>query len=204
MADPADRAELHPAEHRAYRELYLISRQLLARWRRLGEFLADSDLDEALAQGASEVEWLLEDLEPRTAAWDLHGGPAAQVTGKTLGDIRSALLDRAVDTGLAARMAVLDIEHVVTLLLQLAELAKARGDAETASFCEGWASRLRIDVRAVRRAAVALGRDADRTAAPLDRSALGEIIHRAGWAVGTVGEWLDRRLARISKDREDR
>jgi hypothetical protein len=136
---------------------------------------------------------MLAELEPRTEAHGLHGGPAAHGAGATLAGLRSAVVDRSVDTGLAARMAVLDIEHVTTLLLQLAELALARKDEEMAAFCIGWAKRLRPVVKDARRAAVALGTDPERVGAPLDPSPLGQAIHRAGWAMGTVGEWIDRR-----------
>ena len=194
MDEPVE-SDLHPAEHRAYRELYLTSRQLLNRWGRLAEALDDTGMAVALGSGAVTVREMLAELEPRTEAHGLHGGPAAQGAGATLAGLRTAVVDRSVDTGLAARMAVLDIEHVTTLLLQLAELALARQDEEMAAFCIGWAKRLRPVVKDARRAAVAIGTDPDRAGAPLDPSPLGQAIHRAGWAMGTVGEWIDRRAA---------
>jgi hypothetical protein len=188
-------SSLHPAEHRAYRELYLTGRQLLVRWERLAEALEDTPVAPALIRGSETVRELITELRPRTEAHGLHGGPAAQSAGSTLASVRSGILDRSFDTGLAARMAVLDVEHVTTLLLQLAELARARGDGELEAFDAGWAKRMRSVVKDARAAVVALGADPDRVAAPLDTSAIGQAIHRAGWAVGTVGEWIDRRVA---------
>jgi len=200
MESSGHHSELHPAEHRAYRELYLSSRQLLNRWGRLSEALEDTPVSPVLEMGAASVREMVDALEPRTEAYDLHGGPAAHGAGATLAGIRSAVVDRSVDTGLAARMAVLDIEHVTTLLLQLAELALSRNDEDQAAFCVEWAKRLRPVVKDARRAVVALGKDPDRIAAPLDPSAIGQAIHRAGWAVGTVGEWVDRRVAGLEGD----
>jgi len=47
----------------------------------------------------------------------------------------------------------------------------------------------------VRKAAVKLGADPDRTAAPLDDSLLTRAAHGVGWVFGTVGEAVDRATA---------
>jgi hypothetical protein len=195
MSEHEQGSTLHPAEHRAYRELYLSCRQLLVRWRRLAKALADTPFAGSLELGAEPVRQLLQELKPRTAAHGVFGGPAAQGAGVGLARLRTGVADRTVDTGMAARFAVLDIEHVTTLLLQLAELARTRGDGELERFCSGWATRLRSVVRDVRAAAVAIGADPERTGTPLDPSPIGQAIHRAGWAVGSLGEWFDRRVA---------
>jgi hypothetical protein len=200
MTDQEQGSSLHPAEHRAYRELYLSSKQLVVRWRWLAEALADTPLARSLEVGAEAVRDLLKELEPRTAAHGVFGGPSAQGVGAGLAQLRTAVVDRTVDTGMAARFAVLDIEHVTTLLQQLAELARARADLDLELFCSGWAKRLRSVVKDVRAAAVALGADPERTGTPLDPSPIGQAIHRAGWAVGSLGEWFDRRVAGASDD----
>jgi hypothetical protein len=187
---------LHPAEHRGYRELYLTSRQLLVHWEHLAEAFEDTPVAASLSRGAGVVRELLDELGPRTERHDLYGGPAAQGAGVTLAQLRTAIVDRSVDTGLAARLAVLDVEHLTTLLLQLAELARARGDDELEIFNASWARQMRAVVNDTRAAVVSLGADPDRVAAPLDHSMIGQVIHRAGWAVGTLGEWVDRRVAR--------
>jgi hypothetical protein len=122
----------------------------------------------------------------------------AQGVGARIADLRGALADRTVDTGMVMRLAVLDIEHVVT---HLRELAIARGDAGLAEFCDERATEIRSEVKAVRKAAVRLGRDPDRAAAPLDDSPLGRAAHGIGWAVGSVGEAVDRVAARARQDR---
>lgn len=192
---------LHPAEHRGYRELYAASRHLLTRWRKLAEATSDTDFAAVLEEAARGVRELLEALEKRTAPYGLHGRPSAQGLGAGLGEVRSAVLDRSIDTGVAVRLAVLDVEHVATLLAQLAKLAAARGDSELEEFCVDWKQRLRPEVKAVRKAAVRLGGDPDRVARPLDSSPIGQAMHRAGWAIGTLGEWVDRRSARAPEIR---
>jgi hypothetical protein len=147
------------------------------------------------------VEELLAALEPRTAAFDLHGGVMAQGVGARIADLRASLADRTVDTGMVIRLAVLDIEHVTTLLAHLRELARARGDDELADFCDEWVSSMRPEVKGVRKAAVRLGRDPDRAAAPLDESALGRAAHGVGWVVGSVGEAVDRLTGRARQER---
>lgn len=191
-----DRPKLHPAEHRAYRELYAACRQLIHRWRRVSPALAGRPIGDALERGVDAAERLLAALEPRTAAYGLHGGPLAQGVGARIAGIRAAIADRAADTGLVVRFAVLDIEHVRTLLRQLAELARTRGDRDLAGFCEEWAGRIESVLGAVRKAAVELGTDPDRAAAPLDDSLLNRTVHGVGWVLGSVGEATDRVVGR--------
>lgn len=191
----ADTSQLHPAEHRGYRELYAACRHLLERWKRLADAVDDTEMAKVLTGVSAYVEELLGELEERTARYDLHGSPAAQGLGARIGDARSLVLDKSLDTGAALRFAVYDIEHIATLLAQLAQMAKVRADADLREFCKGWAKRLRPQVKAVRAAAIELGEDPDRAAQPLDGSAVGQAVHRAGWALGAVGEWFDRTAA---------
>ena len=183
---------LHPAEHRAYRELYAACRQLIRRWRRLAPSLEGTPAREALDRGVAETEQLLEALGPRTAAYGLYGGPLVQNVGARIADLRTFVADRTADTGLAVRSAVLDIEYVTTLLQHLAELARSRQDRDLAGFCEEWAVRMESALGAVKEAAVELGSDPERTAAPLDDSAINRVAHGLGWAFGAFGEAVDR------------
>ncbi len=137
-ATERDPERLHPAEHRAYRELYASSRQLVNRWGRLSAALEDTPIADTLGRAAGRVEDLLEALPEETARYGVSGGPAAQGVGARLGDLRAGLLDRSVDTGMVLRLAVLDIEHTATLLSHLAELARARGDDDLEAFCRKW------------------------------------------------------------------
>lgn len=191
-----ERTELHPAEHRAYRELYAACQQLITRWRRIASALEGTAIGERLKDGAAETSVLLTELGPRTATYGLYGSPMAQSMGARIADLRSVIADRGGDTGLVVRSAVLDMEHVTTLLRHLAELARARGDRSMAGFCEEWAGRLESNLDAVREAAVELGADPDRTSAPLDESVVNRAAHGVGWVFGSVGEAVDRVISR--------
>jgi hypothetical protein len=191
-----ERTELHPAEHRAYRELYAACRQLITRWRRIASALEGTPIGERLKDGAVETSVLLTELGPRTATYGLYGSPMAQGMGARIADLRAVIADRGGDTGLVVRSAVLDMEHVTTLLRHLAELARARADRSMAGFCEEWAGRLESNLDAVREAAVELGADPDRTSAPLDESVVNRAAHGVGWVFGSVGEAVDRVISR--------
>jgi hypothetical protein len=191
-----EKTELHPAEHRAYRELYAACRQLITRWRRIASALEGTAIGERLNDGAAETSVLVTELGPRTATYGLYGSPMAQGMGARIADLRTVIADRGGDTGLVVRSAVLDMEHVTTLLRHLAELARARGDRSMAGFCEEWAGRLESNLDAVREAAVELGADPDRTSAPLDESVVNRAAHGVGWVFGSVGEAVDRVISR--------
>jgi hypothetical protein len=187
-----DQPKLHPAEHRAYRELYASARHLTHRWGRLAAALEETPMGEILARGAAEAETLLEELRPRTEAYGLRGWPMAQGVGARFADLRTAVTDRGGDTGMVVRFAVLDADHLTTLLRQLAKLARARHDPDLAGFCEEWAGRFESELDAVREGAVELGNDPDRVAAPVDDSLVNRAAHGVGWAFGAVGEGIDQ------------
>jgi hypothetical protein len=191
-----EKPKLHPAEHRAYRELYASARQLIRRWGRLAPALEGTAVGETLRRGVDETELLLEALGPRTAAYGLHGWPAAEGVGARIADVRAAIADRGGDAGMVVRFAVLDIGHLTTLLRQLAELARSRRDRDLGGFCEEWAGRLEAQLGAVREAAVELGTDPERAGAPLDNSLLNRATHGVGWVFGTFGEGIDRVVGR--------
>lgn len=186
---------MHPAENRGYRELYLTGRQLVQRWRRLGDSLPPAPA-EPVRKAADSVERLLSELEPMTARHDLHGNVAAQGSGSRIGAARGAISDRFLERNQALRLALDDLEHVATLLAYLATVSATRGDAELPEFCRSWERRLRRQLGAVRKAAVALGEDPDAAIEPLDPSPVGRAAHGAVYAAGTVGEWVDRQVAR--------
>ena len=191
-----DEGQLNPVEHRAYRELYVACRQLIRRWERIAGALEGADIARVLEEGRSEAQALAEELMPRIATYGLHAGPAAGGVAARIADARNIVTDRAADTGMVVRFAVLDIEHVATLLAHLAELAHARDDRDLAAFCGRWGERMRGRVDAVRNAAVALGADPERAAAPLHASLVGRAAHGAGWVMGAVGEAVDKAAAR--------
>jgi hypothetical protein len=123
----------------------------------------------------------------------------AQNVGARLADVRTGIADRGGDTGMVARFSILDGEHLVTLLRQLAELARARQDRDMAGFCEDWAVRFEPHLDAVRQAAVELGKDPDRTAAPVADTALNKAAHGVGWTFGAFGEGVDRMAGRFRR-----
>jgi hypothetical protein len=187
---------LHPAENRGYRELYVTGRQAAKRLSRMALSLDGTDAREQLDKATESLGKLLDELGPMTARHDLYGDVAAQGGGANLGAIRGAVFDRFLERNQALRLAVDDLEHVTTLLAYLATVSEGRGDTTLAEFCGSWERRMRRQVSAVRKAAVALGTTPDAAIEPLDRSAVGRAAHRAAWAFGTVGEWTDRQVAR--------
>src|SRR5204862_267462 len=116
--------------------------------------------------------------------------------GAILRAVRGAVLDRFLERNQALRLAIDDLEHLATLLGYLASVSEARRDPKLPEFCRSWERRLRRRLGAIRRAAFELGSDPDAAVRPLDPSAAGRAAHGLAWAVGSVGEWTDRRLAR--------
>jgi hypothetical protein len=135
------------------------------------------------------------ELSELTASYGLHGFPAAQGTGARVAGLRNALADRALERNQALRMAVLDVQHVVTLCAYLAELARTSADERMAEFCGRWERKLKRLEGRVRKAAVAEASDPDAAIVPLDDGPIGRAGHRVASAAGTFGEWFDRRAA---------
>jgi len=187
---------LHPAENRGYRELYVTGRQAAKRLGRMALSFDGTDAREPLDKATESLGKLLDELGPLTARHDLYGDIAAQGGGANLGAIRGAVFDRFLERNQALRLAVDDLEHVTTLLAYLGTVSGRRGDTTLAEFCASWERRMRRQVSAVRKAAVALGETPDAAIEPLDPSAVGRAAHGAAWAFGTVGEWTDRQVAR--------
>lgn len=187
---------LHPAENRGYRELYLTGRQLAQRWSKLAGALPATAAEQPLRETAEAVREMLLELEPLTAKQGLHGGFAAQGSGAGIGTARAAVVDRFLERNQAVRLAVADLEQVMTLLAYLGNVSEGQGNAELAEFCRSWERRLVSNANAVRRAAVELASDPDAAIEPLDSSAVGRAAHGVAHAVGTAGEWIDRQAGR--------
>ena len=131
------------------------------------------------------------ELAKETAKHGLHGFPAAQGVGSQLAGLRNSAGDLVLERNQALRFAVLDAEHVTTLLLYLAALAERRDDAALAAFHRRWAGEIGTARDAVRDAAIALSGDPDDAVRPAEPSALGRAGHGAANAVGTMGEAFD-------------
>ena len=186
---------LHPAQNRGLRELYAFTRQLASHWERLAPRVAPGPAPAALEAGASAARALLVELTDLTADYGLYGFPAAQGVGARLAGLRNTVADRTLERNQALRMAVLDAQHMTTLLAYLAGLGRTRGDRRMQEFCGGWEQRMREHEAATRRAAVALGDEPDAAIEPIDRGPVGRAGHGVANAVGTAGEWFDRRAA---------
>ena len=189
---------MHPTEHRGLRELYAMTRQLRNHWRTLAERIDAAAPPEAqlLRSGAAAARALIGELTDVTAARGLYGRPTAQGLGARLAGAHNALLDTTLEVNQALRFAVLDVVHVVTLLDYLARAAAQDGDAELRHFLEGWSERMRAQEDAVRTAAVALGGEPERAIIACAPGLAGRLGHGAASALGTFGEWFDRRARR--------
>ena len=181
---------LHPAENRGYRELYAFARRLENNWDWLAQRMPDVP---ALREGADAASDLLTDLERVTPRYDLYGRPAAQGAGAgmSLGRLAARFFER----NQALRVALTDLQHVVTLVGYLEQVARSRGDDELVQFCSAWRTRLMPIERGARAAAIDRGSRPDDAIEPADRSPAGRAGARVGWAIGSVGEWFDRRVS---------
>jgi hypothetical protein len=188
MAEPTEPG-LFPAEHRALRELHAGARQLATHWSRLAGRL-DGEQAAVLHRGAAAGRELVVEVSARTSARGLEGFPAAQGVGIRLGGLRDAG-DLLLERSQAMRAAVLDVQHLTTLLAYLATLAEERGDAELAGWQRAWHDRLETVEEDARAAAAALGHDPEGAVAPADGSRLGRAGHGIAAGLGTLGESID-------------
>jgi hypothetical protein len=192
---------LLPAEHRALRELHATAREVQSHWGKLARRLggpAGAFLDE----GAGAAGELLAELRARVGAdHDLHGQPAAAAVGARLAGARG-VSDLLLERNQAFRTALLDVQHVTTLLGYTGALARQRGDEGLAAWHEGWERRLRALEERGRATAAAMAHDPEAAIAPADESTLGRAGARLGAAVGTVGEAIDgSALGRLARRR---
>jgi hypothetical protein len=179
---------LHPAEHRAVRELHAFARALVSHWTSLARRLGESGA-QPLRRGASTSRALLEALGLRP---DLPAGyPAAQGVGGGLAAFRGTARDVVLERNQALRLAVGDVRHVVMLLGYLAGLADARGDTELAAFWREWQEQMGLVEEAVSDAVMALAADPDSAVLPADPGPAGRAGHRLANAFGTFGEAFD-------------
>jgi hypothetical protein len=192
---PVSDQGLFPAEHRGLRELYALARQLGGHWAKLDGKLDDPP--DVLARGADASKELLSELAEQTAGYGLHGVPAATGAGVWSSRVRGAS-DLLLERNQALRTAVLDVQHVTTLLAYLAQLADGRSDTALAGWLRGWESRLGQLEDEVRAAAVAEGAEPDRAIEPADGSRVGRAGHAIALKLGAIGEAYDSHVARKS------
>ena len=188
--------DLHPAQNRGLRELVATARQLADHWSALRPHFARTAPARTLERGAAAAQDLIGEVKPLMEARGLYGGPAAQSVGKSLAGSRSAVGDRFLERNQALRTALLDVQHVATLLGYQAQIAETRDDTELAKALRRNERKLLTIERAARRAAVELGKQPDKAIERVDPSPAGRVAHGAANTVGTVGEWVDRRAGR--------
>ena len=186
---------LHPSENRGYREAYAFGRAVADHWPNVAEHLP-AEAAKAYRAGAEAAEQMVEELGPLTEPYGLYGKPAAQGLGKGIGRTRGSVRDRFLETDRAARMALLELQYLTTLLGYLAAVAQSRGDERLEDFGKRQERRFKRLEGEARKAAVELGARPDEAIRPYDPSALGRAAHSLGYAAGAVGEWIDRRAAR--------
>jgi hypothetical protein len=175
---------LFPAEHRALRELHATANQVRSHWGKLARRMDEP----VLADGAAAADELLRELEGRV---ELSGRPSAQGGGAGLAGVRR-LADVLLERNQALRSALLDLQHVVTLLGYLGGLAATRGDVELEAWHAGWADRLRAIEDRGRAEAVAMAADPERATEPADDGALGRAGAKVGVTLGALGETIDQ------------
>jgi hypothetical protein len=181
---------LYRAEHRALRELHAAARQLCSHWERLAGRIGGQP-ETVLRHGSDACRELLDELAGRTAEHGLHGSPAAQGVGGRLAGVRNNAGDLLLERNQAMRVAVLDVQHLTTLLGYLGKLAATRGDDQLAGFHRGWEARLREIEDEARATAIELGCEPAAAVIPADQGPLGRAGHRVASAVGSAGEAVD-------------
>ncbi|HEY8583406.1 MAG TPA: hypothetical protein VIL49_10685 [Capillimicrobium sp.] len=184
---------MHPAAHRALRELIATANLLSSRWARLADHAPD--VAAPLRTGARDAEALADAFAALAGARDIAVGGAASGLGSTFGAGMARLGDPFLERNQSLRTAVLDIHHATVLLHYLQRLAEAESDGELADACREWAQRLLPTEGEVRDLAIAEGGDPDRAVQPVDGSPVGRAAHKVASAAGAAGEWVDRRLA---------
>ena len=195
---------LTSAEHRGLRELYASASQLAGHWAVLAERLGGAEAV-ALRNGAAEAEALLEELGARMAEYALAGFPAARSAGGGVSSLRNRLGDAALERNQALRLAILDVQHLTTLLPYLAGLARGRGDERLARWHGGWKRRLAKVEKPALELAVAAGEDPDRAVEPLLDGPAGRAAHGVAHVVGTLGEWVDTSpIGRVARKRREK
>ena len=126
----------------------------------------DARSPRALTDGAELAKELLGEARDAIAEHDLHGGPAAQSVGKSGAGLRGGVGDNFLERNQALRMAVLDVQHTVTLLGYLESVSGEAGTTTWPSCAAAGTARCSTVEQRMRAAVIVLG-----TARRRDRAA---------------------------------
>jgi hypothetical protein len=186
---------LHPAQNRGLRELYASTRQVAEHWGSLAGLLAPSPEATLLEEGAAGARTLIGELTPVTERHGLYARIAAQAVGSRVADARNIVGDRTLERNQALRMAVLDVQHLVTLLAYQERLARGGDEALAGVLATGHERFADLEGRA-RELAIAQADDPDAAIERADASAVGAAGYKVAVGFGTIGEWFDRQVGR--------
>src|SRR3954471_1254903 len=184
---------MHPAEHRALRELRVFGTQLASHWKHLARKLGGPE-GALFAAGADDARTMLAEVDAAATARDVPTRPAAALTGRVT-SARPMAPDHLLERNQALRYALLDVQHCATLLGYAAGLAAVRGDEDLRALLARWEERLAGHERAVRSAVFAVAARPDDAVAPAIPTVPGRLGHRLAAGGGALGEWVDRRAA---------
>jgi hypothetical protein len=191
---------VHPAENRVLRELWALSGSLQRHWASLGARLADAEPEAAaiLRDGAAATAGMRAALRDALTARDFYAETLAETAGRLVSP-RMGVPDVVLERNQALRFAVLDVQHVVTTLGYAARLAGTRGDEDLRALLARAERDLAPFERRLRAAAAELGTRPDDAIAPASPTAAGRAGQRVGWAIGAVGEAVDRRIGKLRR-----
>ena len=179
---------MHPARHRALREVGAFSRQMFDHWSALAERVPDA-YAKPLRDGALAAQRVLDEVRPLATARDLEIGQLAVGVAGRVARARPPVPDAMLEVNQALRFALLDAEHLLNLVKYVGALSAAEGDTELEEACAKWARAVQRPAGAARKAAITLGSDPDTAIAPISKGA------KLGYLIGWFGEATDRRRA---------
>jgi hypothetical protein len=180
---------MHPARHRALREIGAFSRQMADHWGALADRVPDP-VSKPLRDGGVAAQRVLDEVRPLASARDLEIGPAAVGVAGRVARARPPVPDALLEVNQAVRFALLDAEHLLTLVKYVGALSATEGDTELEEACASWARVLQRPAGAAKKAAIALGSDPDTAIAPITKG------QKLGYLLGWIGEATDRRAGK--------
>ncbi len=189
-------ADLHPTEHRGYRELHLSLKSLQQHWGRLAGCIEQGDCVDVLRFGAHRAGTLMRELRPVTESLNIYGGPQALAAGRLAAAIQNFVRDPFLEINQAVRFAILDAEHIANLLAYLAAAAEGRGDSDRAAFLIKWSGRFGDLREKLRESALAMIEDPEFCIRPVYRTLPGRVAQRFAVMLGNFGETADHHWKR--------